>query len=675
MDRVQGRRRVVTEPPTFSVVIPTWNRAELVGGAIQSVLAQTFADFEVIVVDDGSTDRTCAVRGCVADHRVRVLCRPHQGVGASRNAGVEAAIGKYVAFLDSDDTVSPTWLDAFAARLEDRDADVAVAGYVKVHPDGRQTTWVPDSANRSGEALVPRVQAGCIAIRRTLLLDAGGYDPALTYGENTELSMRLFSRRRAPLIEIVPEPLVRIRAEPRLPTADGRSARAADARRVLDRHRPGRDVPELRSSYHAMVGVDDARRHQSWSARRHFLGAVVLQPSRREHWSRLAVSLVPGGSRRAWGVGRDFRSSCRPSVMFVVLAPGVGGSVRSLATVLSGLSGVERIVARPAGTSTAAFLHERRLVDVAVDLAPSKGGRGVDRLRGVVAVTATALRHRKDLAAIHANGLSDLNFALLPAVLLGCPVVVWVHEWQVSPWTRRIRWLLRVVPITVAAVSHQGAETVLASGIAAPSRVVVVPNPIDPDDVRAGSRLTQEFTAAYVGTPARYKGFHLMPDIVAATEGHPVRWVVFSGPRSMMEETFRQLDALGVEVRGKVRDVREVYGFCDAVVVPSERESFGRVVVEAMANGIPVVASDIEPLAELLGGGEAGLLVPCGDAGAFAEAVVDLGRRPDLRSALGAAGQRRSAAFSPAPIVAQLRTLYGLPDADAEGPRREVKAS
>jgi glycosyltransferase involved in cell wall biosynthesis len=93
--------------PLVSVVIPTYNAPALLLETLATVLAQTFADFEVVVIDDGSTDDTLARLAAVGDPRLRVLTQPNQGIGRARNRGLREARGRYVAFLDHDDLWDP----------------------------------------------------------------------------------------------------------------------------------------------------------------------------------------------------------------------------------------------------------------------------------------------------------------------------------------------------------------------------------------------------------------------------------------------------------------------------------------------------------------------------------------------------------------------------------------
>jgi len=93
----------MTNSPFFSLIVPTYNRAQFISKAIDSILKQDYIDFELIIVDDGSTDNTEAVVKSVADGRIHYLKIKNVERGAARNAGIKAAKGKYISFLDSDD--------------------------------------------------------------------------------------------------------------------------------------------------------------------------------------------------------------------------------------------------------------------------------------------------------------------------------------------------------------------------------------------------------------------------------------------------------------------------------------------------------------------------------------------------------------------------------------------
>jgi glycosyltransferase involved in cell wall biosynthesis len=102
--------------PMVSVIMPTFNRADTIQRSIRSVQAQTFTDWELIVVDDGSTDNTVAlIEGC--DPRLKILRQENQGAVGARNAGLRASAGSYIAFLDSDDEWLPHHLELCVSFL------------------------------------------------------------------------------------------------------------------------------------------------------------------------------------------------------------------------------------------------------------------------------------------------------------------------------------------------------------------------------------------------------------------------------------------------------------------------------------------------------------------------------------------------------------------------------
>lgn len=105
---------------SFSVVIPVYNRENTVRRAIESVLRQTYEDFEVIVVDDGSTDGTKAVVNTITDNRLRYVYQANQGAQVARNVGLRMACGTYISFLDSDDEWLPDFLSEVKSEFEQK---------------------------------------------------------------------------------------------------------------------------------------------------------------------------------------------------------------------------------------------------------------------------------------------------------------------------------------------------------------------------------------------------------------------------------------------------------------------------------------------------------------------------------------------------------------------------
>lgn len=196
--------------PAISVIIPTRNRAAYLREAIDSVLAQRRADFELIVVDDGSTDATPALLAAIDDPRLRVVRQPPRGIGAAMNAGLRAARGAYVARLDSDDTWRPELLEVLAATLDARpDIDVAYArgqamdagGHLLPHRQGMPMRF-------PGEALRSMVfdDFTCniaLLARRDCLERAGTYDEALPANEDWDLWLRVARASRFAFVDRV----------------------------------------------------------------------------------------------------------------------------------------------------------------------------------------------------------------------------------------------------------------------------------------------------------------------------------------------------------------------------------------------------------------------------------------------------------------------------------------
>lgn len=360
-------------------------------------------------------------------------------------------------------------------------------------------------------------------------------------------------------------------------------------------------------------------------------------------------------------------------MLFVVLAAGLGGSTRSVATVLAHLDPdrVRRVLATPPHGRFLDLVNERGLADAFVPLPTGRGRlRRLSRVRSAWQVGAW-LRSNRPIAAIHVNGPEELNIVAPAARVFRIPVVVWSHAREVSPWMRRLSWLWphALRDVKFAAVSPLARRVLLEGGLGRSTGVEIVPNPIDPADVVGEPDGHEGLVVGYLGSDAAYKGFQFLPALIDAVGDLPVTWLVFADqhPSSDPEawEKLRRLSPGRVSIVGKVADVRQAYARCDIVLCPSLQESFCRVAAEAMLNGLPVVASDLEPLRHLLGVDEAGLLFPPGDVHAAAAALGRLAADEPLRKRLGECGRERAGAYAPSAVGRRLAALYGVPTAPA----------
>src|SRR3982750_2709806 len=129
---------VARTPAMIAVLLPVHNRADVLPRAIESVLAQTLQEFELVVVDDGSTDNSVAVAKSFADERVKVIeLRQNRGGNAARNAGVRAATAPLIAFLDSDDVYLPQKLERVVEEFQRRpELELLVDSFIKIQPSG-----------------------------------------------------------------------------------------------------------------------------------------------------------------------------------------------------------------------------------------------------------------------------------------------------------------------------------------------------------------------------------------------------------------------------------------------------------------------------------------------------------------------------------------------------------
>lgn len=257
-----------------SIVLPTYNRAASLRRAIDSVFAQSFTAFELIVVDDGSTDGTAMLLAEIDDARLRVIrIAVNGGAARARNAGVAVARGRLVAFVDSDDA----WcIDKLARQMAAMQAAPSVAasctGFLLERVgSGARFTRIPTAETTWFDALLDQcaVSPGTtLLVRRGVLAEIGLFDPGLRRFEDWDWLLRLVERRE---FIVVPEPLATVHvagyAAPAIVDEAARRFLAAQRTRVV-RQRGRRGLRQLRAS------LEIERAVARFAARRRFAGTV-----------------------------------------------------------------------------------------------------------------------------------------------------------------------------------------------------------------------------------------------------------------------------------------------------------------------------------------------------------------------------------------------------------------
>jgi glycosyltransferase involved in cell wall biosynthesis len=201
-----------------SVVIAVHNGEEFLAEAVESVLAQSLADLELVVVDDGSTDATAAIleRWASQDARVRVYRQPHAGRAMARNHAFEIARAALVAVLDADDVALPTRLEQQLAFMNEH-PEVAVVGgaVVFIGNDGRMFgEWrypVTDAEMRLELVKSTPLAHSTVMIRKAPFMNVGGYRAQFAFAQDVDLWLRLADRHA---FANLPEPLIRYRVHP-----------------------------------------------------------------------------------------------------------------------------------------------------------------------------------------------------------------------------------------------------------------------------------------------------------------------------------------------------------------------------------------------------------------------------------------------------------------------------
>jgi glycosyltransferase involved in cell wall biosynthesis len=650
--------------PLVSVLLAVHNGARYLSAAVDSVLAQTVKDLELIVIDDASTDETPDLLTGVGDERLIVLSNEEQaGLAASLNRGLETAAGRYVARLDDDDIAVPERLERQLARIR-AEPSVAIVGSAVVDLDAEGKRGRAHRLPRGGKALrwhalfsSPFFHPTILVDRETLDRHGLKYDPAFLESEDYDLWTRLFAFAEGANL---PEPLVQKRVH-----AAQASLRRSDVQQSFQRQVALREIalvaPELNGEQAGLAwGLGSGRVAPTKEAGQALL--ELLAAFERRHGRDLRVRETAG---RALLRGRLFRDAVRLMGRRRSRQP-FGGDVLRVSVV------------SPEPTPYRAPLFDRVAAHEGIDLSVIYAAHSVAHrtwtvepkhshhfLRGVALPGAErflrheypltpgivgALRHaHADVVVISGWSTFASQTAIAWCRLHGVPYVLLVESHDLEPrsaWRRTIKGA--VVPRLL-----RGAASVLVVGSAARESVVArgatsvrfFANTIDvaawTDRARQlePRRGDDDILVLSVARLVPEKGLDDLVRAVAEAKDPRLRLVVAGdGPqRDALVELAAEL-AVRLTIVGHVTEgeLARLYVDADVFALLSRHEPWGVAVNEAAASGLPLLLSDrVGAAADLLADGRNGFLVPADDVHQAAVALGRLAADPALRRELG----------------------------------------
>lgn len=268
--------------PTVSVIIPTYNRAHLIDKAIKSVLKQTYQDFEIIVVDDGSTDNTGEIVKRFPDFRIHYICHANNmGVSEARNTGIRASRGDYIALLDSDDEFLPERLGRQVQLLENKSSEVGVVcswsynidekgNYISKRCLPKKDGYIYEDLLSTNLISVPTVLR-----RKECFNRVGLFDDLLNTQQDWDMWIRIAKYYRFALIKI---PLVKYRIHPNQ-ISNNPEAKVITAKRILVKYANELEKrPRAHSKHYFYIGNRFCHMGKTKEGQRYLLKAISLCP-------------------------------------------------------------------------------------------------------------------------------------------------------------------------------------------------------------------------------------------------------------------------------------------------------------------------------------------------------------------------------------------------------------
>jgi glycosyltransferase involved in cell wall biosynthesis len=590
-------------PPLVSVVIPCFNYGRFIAQAVDSVLAQTLVDVEIIIVEGGSTDiETVEIVRSLCLPRTRVFFQSQaQLVGANRNSGIASARGRYVCCLDADDTIDPTYLEKAVYFLESYRYDVVSTG-IKF-TGSRQGTIDVLELPTLGDMTQGNHVTTCGVFRRELWQMVGGYfDTGKDQdhvAEDWDFWLRI-TATGARIRNIVGEHLFNYRIHP------GGSLSSSIGIKALD---------------HQRIAIIERNKH--------LLTQAALQKSAIEA-NRQLVAQIPGGRLTIrQSRGADVRRSLLIAVPFLI----IGGAERLLASIVRHLVTqgwhvtIISTLPQDGHRSTAPWFTP---YSNEIYMLPQFLSNSAERKNFV----RYLLRSRKFDVVLIAGSL--MAYELLPEISKNYPELAVVdllfntvgHIHSHSKYQKQITFAIAENPEVINWYRHRGWP---------PNKVRMIESGIDVacfKQKRPASLVSQlkirdqDVVIGFSGRLSQEKAPEVFLEIAAAFCDEPRARFVMTGAGPLRDSIKSQLATLPkgtrIDFLGQVESTIDFFALYDIFVLPSRRDGRPLALLEALASGCAVVASRVGGVPALIEGREAGILCSPGNTAEFVENIREL---------------------------------------------------
>lgn len=655
-------------PPTISIIIPSYNRADLLKRAIQSVFKQTYKDWELIIIDDASTDHTDQIIVPLLDNQ-RIRCKRlehNQGGAGARNAGIKMADGEYIAFLDSDDQWNPEKLRLQVQVLSTGASDVGLV-YANIEKPGQhrhhlQKKYQGDVAREILIRNFVGTTSGPL-IRKTTLLQVGLFDTNLPSCQDWDLWIRL---ARNCQFEYIDKKLTTVHQQP--------DSISSQRRSTVEGHR------RLRKKHHGWIKNLDAR-----GLAEHYFNLAIV------YWWKKAVgnsfactlqavarnpAIIPQvvdffllrnlrkltkninfGNNRLFEKQLHTSHKSGPRILLLIEHLRVGGAERVVVDLAMNLKShnIESVVVvyrdkgplfdnlQQAGYRVI-FLQKEWLQHFFVNR--------LQYLRPLLVIVESivfvprlaALARKEKIDLIHSHMFSANLWGRLAVAL--CPgktkIIATEHTNRIKDASKKrciinrilLRSCDRVVVVTPEVAKNMGKVYGVAAG-----HISIIPNGVDlevfcqahrelpvdsnPQWFKSGPRVLA------IGRLVGVKRYDVL--LAAArrlvSQCHEISiWILGEGSqRSLLESLIKRYDLTdSVFLIGQRSDVPHWLSLVDVVVNTSEREGLPISLLEAMAAAKPVIATAVGGNIDLITNNMNGYLVPPGDEAALAATIMKL---------------------------------------------------